>query len=1018
MMDSYALSKFQQFNRWGRLEDLDEAIRSAERVIEGIPQTHPNWAGLLNNLGIMLQARFERLGTLGDLEESIKKAGQVLESTPAGHPNLTIYLSSLGNRLQRRFEHTGRIEDLELAIRTADKAVRDVPHGHPYTAGCLRDLTVKLARRYELLGRKEDLEQAICMSERAIESTAKGDREMARMLHNIGNMYESRFNSTGEIEDLQRAIDNAKKAVESTPMDHPDMGDMLNQLGATLMKQFEATGNLEHLAEAIHIAEQAVEATPKNHPYLAGCLTNLGHDLWRRFERTGRKADLEEAIRKVELAVKATPPGSPDFPSRSNSLGAILYTRYERAGNKEDLERAILAIERAIKAKTAGPRSINMYYNNLSILLVNRFDRTKRSQDLEEAIRSAEQAVKATPEGDPGQAAHWNNLGAILEKRFLQTGTLEDLDQAIHSAESSVKATPDDHIDLSGRLNNLGHRLCLSPQRAQSDEALECFKRSWNCASGIPFHRVDAARQAVRLLKQREQWGEARKIASNAVDLLAIMNNRSLDRHDQQHVASKFSGLVSDACSLSLQLGDSAAKALELLERGRGVIMGLLIDDRSDITHLRASYPEQADLYERLRGKVNQSTQLNGDFNAEERTTRERLNLVGELYACINGIRKLPGFERFLLGHTSEELMTLAREGPIAVVNVTDLRSDAFIISPSAIRYIRLPGNMAARAKDWVRLTKPSTENYNTRNNKYIEFLRALWSECVKDILLETHHCSIPTKMPLPRMWWVGAGIASGLPFHAAGDHSKKSTENTASWAISSYIPTLKALAYARERAHRKTIRSGQQSTLLIVDMPDTPDQIPLPFATDEAKAVKEATKRAISLICHTNPNAKKVLHALGECDMVHFACHGVSDDVDPLSSYLVFRDDAGPIPQIDKLTVREISDASLSHARIAYLSACSTAENNAQQLVDEVIHLASGFQVAGFSHVVAAMWPADDQVCVEVAKGFYEQLVAHISVLESNETVAAALHHSVEKVRGQYRRAPMQWAPFIHIGA
>ena len=151
---------------------------------------------------------------------------------------------------------------------------------------------------------------------------------------------------------------------------------------------------------------------------------------------------------------------------------------------------------------------------------------------------------------------------------------------------------------------------------------------------------------------------------------------------------------------------------------------------------------------------------------------------------------------------------------------------------------------------------------------------------------------------------------------------------------------------------------------------------------------------------------------------MVHFACHGVSNHVDPLNSYLVLQENASPMPKIDKITVRQISEASLTNAKIAYLSACSTAENKAQQLADEVIHLASGFQVAGFSHVIASMWVADDQVCFQVAKGFYEQVVANLPTRQSNEAIAAALHGSVEKIRSRYSKAPLQWAPFIHIGA
>ena len=57
-------------------------------------------------------------------------------------------------------------------------------------------------------------------------------------------------------------------------------------------------------------------------------------------------------------------------------------------------------------------------------------------------------------------------------------------------------------------------------------------------------------------------------------------------------------------------------------------------------------------------------------------------------------------------------------------------------------------------------------------------------------------------------------------------------------------------------------------------------------------------------------------------------------------------------------MTVRDISQATLEHAQIAYLSACSTVENKVAQLANEVIHVGSGFQVAGFRHVIGCLWP------------------------------------------------------------
>jgi hypothetical protein len=52
-----------------------------------------------------------------------------------------------------------------------------------------------------------------------------------------------------------------------------------------------------------------------------------------------------------------------------------------------------------------------------------------------------------------------------------------------------------------------------------------------------------------------------------------------------------------------------------------------------------------------------------------------------ELEECTSSIRQLPGHERFLLGPTLDELREMTSEGPIVMVNVTDIRNDAIIVT-------------------------------------------------------------------------------------------------------------------------------------------------------------------------------------------------------------------------------------------------------------------------------------------------------------------------------------------------
>ena len=62
---------------------------------------------------------------------------------------------------------------------------------------------------------------------------------------------------------------------------------------------------------------------------------------------------------------------------------------------------------------------------------------------------------------------------------------------------------------------------------------------------------------------------------------------------------------------------------------------------------------------------------------------------------------------------------------------------------------------------------------------------------------------------------------ADCLPLHAAGDHSNGSTKTTLDRVISSYSPTIRALAYARKAATQRLEKTSQ--SILLAAMPHTP---------------------------------------------------------------------------------------------------------------------------------------------------------------------------------------------------
>ena len=205
------------------------------------------------------------------------------------------------------------------------------------------------------------------------------------------------------------------------------------------------------------------------------------------------------------------------------------------------------------------------------------------------------------------------------------------------------------------------------------------------------------------------------------------------------------------------------------------------------------------------------------------------------------------------------ELKQCANEGPSVFVNVTDIRCDAIIVSTAEVQAIALPEMNSCQAPssfqkklgryrttDLKKLKKYERDiEYDTGGNDYVnpdasasfEHMSWLWSSCVEPILKEVKNSQASDSHELLRVWWIGTGIASSFPFHAAGhyinDENAQDSENTLSQIIPSYTPTIKALSYARSCASRAAKINSSETSILVVTMPSTPEHKSLPGVRD-----------------------------------------------------------------------------------------------------------------------------------------------------------------------------------------
>jgi CHAT domain-containing protein len=144
----------------------------------------------------------------------------------------------------------------------------------------------------------------------------------------------------------------------------------------------------------------------------------------------------------------------------------------------------------------------------------------------------------------------------------------------------------------------------------------------------------------------------------------------------------------------------------------------------------------------------------------------------------------------------------------------------------------------------------------------------------------------------------------------------------------------------------------------------------------------------------------------------VHFATHGILDEVNPERSGVVLSlyDEQGRFHEEGYLRLKDIYDLNLP-IDLVVLSACRTGLGKAVK-GEGVIGLARGFMYAGTRRVMASLWKVHDDATAELMKRFYQKM------LKEGMTPAAALRAAQSSMASDSQwRHPYYWAGFILQG-
>lgn len=1008
------------------VDDLNRVISVVETTLPFLAAGHRERQNFMVLYGDFIGKRFDETGALDDLNLLIKVSGQALTASSADDERLKYLLSNaLGNAFWRRYERQGSINDLCQAIETLERAVATVPQNHPDRATCLPSLAMALGGRYERNGAANDLDRAISFMEEAISLLPQDDINRPVHLVDLSTLLRMRGERTWFMVDLEASITAAKDSLASANSDHPRRSFMLLGLGIALALRFFRAGSSDDIDESIRLLEEAAEMTSKNPLNHALILANLGNACNWRYQRTGSMDDLNRAIEVKERASSIISQTNPQRGTILSNLALAFRERYVRQKSVKDLLTSLILADDAIKCVPRDHPQRGKYCNNMAMLWENVFDITKSTDKLNRAIAMYNAALSCTSANHPDRSQIRSNLGASLLLQFQQAKSTvtEDLDVAITMLEEALSLRPKNDpytvLSLMHLAKALSYR--FEQRRSQNDleRALEILEASISLTASAPLIRLRAITQMLPFLIGIQDKNRACKILRSAVQLLPAVSPRALTRSDQQFNIAEFTDITSHAVSLSLACDDDPFIALQLLELGKGVLANLQLEVRSDISVLTELYPDIAKEFNAIRDQLDSPESWDASNTERRRDQCKQFNLL------LSNIRGLsPDLENFLLAPSKTMLKSISAQGTIIVFNVSHLRADAFIVNTDNIRSIQLPLSIDALASSASQFLTATDDYYRhsdirTAIQSMNTVLQWLWDHAVGIVLDDLGFVTTPApNTQWPRVWWVGSGLLNLMPIHAAGYHddSPLSFRTAIDRVVSSYTPTIKALAYARERATQS--EKQEQQAVLLVGMPNTPElpQSALPFVEKEISGLKTL------LPCSTvlqHPSRETVLANLDKHDIVHFACHGYTA-ADPSQSGLLLHD-----WKTAPLTVSDFTLSSVRSASFAYLSACHTSRTGDLKLLDESISLSSAIQLSGYHSVVGSLWQIADSQSAVVAKDLYTGMLAggtRLNIRQSADSLHRAVRASRERTRsGRFGRKlpqnPLVWGPYIHIG-
>ncbi|MFE4663794.1 CHAT domain-containing protein [Streptomyces sp. NPDC056716] len=975
----------------GRTDDIDNAIECYTALLVANPGIARRYTTLLW-LGDAHSGRFEQGGRhASDAEAAVHALRQCLEMllspemrgllAEPERVRLPEVLASLGSAVTRLLDSHGDERNLPTALAATQQVLEKLPGPGQAATHCAQIF----AQLVHLVRERTDLDVDVAVVRESLDRLAPRASG-----YEVAWQAVEQYRRTGDPGPLDVAVEALREITQDTEASgEVDVGHF-GALGYALLQRALSAPSSPDVDEGIAAFRVAYRHADTESSRDV-CVQGLCELLVLRYRVSGHLSDLDEVIALHMGTVDRYQDNLEDAPGFAAAATA-LQRRAEAVGDHQANTMALAMRMLHNRGEKAGMlRSFfNLPYSQLAEL--------------------ADESVLT-------DSTFLDEVDAVIERSRLRlegstgeerTAALHDLVDALHArARASGGAFADEHIDRLRELTTglrdlhrgaheaelgfaLHDRFRRHGDTCDLDEALSCLGRAAAVDTVPTLFRLVAAKARGHFAAQAERWEVADDAYGLAIGLLPRLTARHLSHDDHLRQLSQLAGLATDAAAAAIRNGDPA-RALELLEQGRGLLIGYVLDAQHDLGRLTEAEPALAealrDAGDRLAEEVDpHAPVLPGIPSVADR----RIGLAREWDRAIAAIRVVPGFADFLAPPSLSDLVAAAAGGPVITVNVSRFGCDALVLTEGGVTEVPLPDLSDAEVRQraagflatlpFAELSPDDEEATADAQEPLRQTLSWLWDAVVGPVFerLEAYE----------RVWWIPTGLLAALPLHAAAVDK----------AVSSYAPTIRALRAAQTHRPPDAALTGQ-----VVTIADAPGLPPLPGAAAEAARLADRFP-TFGHLSGTAASRDGVLAAFRDVDWAHIACHASSYPAWPVDSALHLFD--GP------LTAGEVLAARSGQGHLAYLSACETVLADSV-LADEVIHLGSAFHTAGFRHVIGTLWRVTDGTATETARLFYDNLPPNLDA----DQAAQALHTTAVGLRTRYPKFPTRWASYVHIG-